>query len=192
MSAFWVDMRCSMSLRLTLAMKKRILRLISLGMMLGLLWFGATACTPQPPSQFEQAQQESTQRGAQAVVKDATKGGEFNAFFPQPSGDYERVFTQEKQGFAEIKLKQKGQDVAMMSISDIRNNPTAADKFKGASNQLAGFPLVQQGSTATAILVGDRYQVKVLSRSPAFTAADRESWLGQFDLKGLAALGAKS
>jgi len=173
-------------------MKKKLLRFLSLGMMVCLLWFGATACTPEPPSPFEQAQQESTERGASAVVKDSTKGGEFNAFFPKPSGDYERIFAQEKQGFAEIKLKQKGQDLAMMSISDIRNNPTAADKFKESPSQLAGFPMVQQGSTATAILVGDRYQVKVLSRSPDFTAADRETWLGQFDLKGLAALSAKS
>jgi hypothetical protein len=172
-------------------MKKKLLRFLSLGMMLGLLWFGATACAPQPPSPFEQAQQESTERGATAVVKDSTKGGEFNAYFPTASGDYERIFAQEKQGFAEIKLKQKGQDVAVMSISDIRNNPTAADKFKQSSSQLAGFPMVQQGSTATAVLVGDRYQVKVLSRSPAFTAADRETWLSKFDLKGLAALGVK-
>lgn len=172
-------------------MQKRLFRFLSLGMMLCLLWFGAAACAPQPPSPFEQAQQESTERGATAVVKDSTKGGEFNAFFPKASGDYERIFAQEKQGFAEIKLKQNGQDVAMMSISDLRNNPTAADKFKNSTTDLGGFPLVQQGSTATAILVGDRYQVKVLSRSPAFTAADRETWLGQFDLKGLAALGAK-
>ena len=173
-------------------MKKRLLRFLSLGMMVGLLWFGAAACTPQPPSQFEQAQQESTERGATAVVKDSTKGGEFNAFFPTASGDYERIFAQEKQGFAEIKLKQKGQDLAVMSISDVRNNPTAADKFKDSSSEIGGFPMVQQGSTATAVLVGDRYQVKVLSRSPAFTAADREIWLDKFDLKGLAALGANS
>lgn len=173
-------------------MKRKLSRFLSLGLMVCLLWFGAAACTPQPPSPFEQAQQESTERGATAVVKDSTKGGEFNAFFPKPSGDYERIFAQEKQGFAEIKLKQKGQDLAMMSISDIRNNPTAADKFKDSASKIAGFPMIQQGSTATALLVGDRYQVKVLSRSPEFTATDRETWLGQFDLKGLAALSAKS
>jgi hypothetical protein len=173
-------------------MTKKMVRFLSLGLMLCLLWFGGTACTPQPPSPFEQAQQESTKRGATAVVKDSNKGGEFNAFFPKASGDYERIFAQEKQGFAEIKLKQKGQDLAVMSISDVRNNPSAADKFKDSSGSIKGFPMVQQGSTATALLVGDRYQVKVLSRSPAFTAADRETWLSKFDLNGLAALGSKS
>jgi hypothetical protein len=33
--------------------------------------------------------------------------------------------------------------------------------------------------------VGDRYQVKVLSRDQAFTASDREAWLQKFDLNGL-------
>ena len=157
-------------------------------MMVCLLWFGATACTPKPPSPFEQAQQQSTERGAKAVVKESTQGGAFNRFFPTASGEYERVFTQEKQGFAEAKLKQNGKEVAMMAIADVRNNPSATAKFEQSTQKLAGFPLVQQGSTATAVLVGDRYQVKVLSRSPTFTAADRETWLKQFNLQGLAAL----
>ena len=41
---------------------------------------------------------------------------------------------------------------------------------------------------ATAVLVGDRFQVKVLSRSPEFTVSDRETWLAKFDLKGLSKL----
>ncbi|MCT0253578.1 MULTISPECIES: hypothetical protein [unclassified Synechocystis] len=173
-------------------MRKKLTRFLSLTLMLGLLWFGTGACTSQPPSQFEQAQQESTERGASAVVKESTKGGEFNAFFPQANGEYERVFAQEKQGFAEIKLKQNGQDVAVMSINDVKNNPTAADKFKQSTQAIDGFPVVQQGSTATALLVGDRYQIKVLSRSPSFTPQDREEWLGKFDLQGLENLSSRN
>lgn len=173
-------------------MKKRVVRFLALTMTLGLLWFGAAACTSQPPSQFDQAQQESTQRGASAVTKESTKGGEFNAFFPQASGEYERIFAQEKQGFAEIKLKQNGQDVAVMAISDVLNNPSAATKFKESSQNIDGFPMVQQGNTATALLVGDRYQVKVLSRSPSFTPENREEWLAKFDLKGLENLSSRN
>ena len=168
--------------------KHRGYRLLSLALILCTLWVGAVACSPQPPSQFEQAQQVSTERGASAVVKESTKGGEFNAYFPNPSGEFERIFTQEKQGFAQIKLKQNGQEVATMAISDLKNNPSAAEKFQGSSENLDGFPLVTQGSNGTALLVGDRYQVKVMSRSPEFTAADRETWLSQFDLEGLAKL----
>ncbi len=174
------------------AMKKRWLRLLSLGLLLGTLWFGTVACSPQPPSQFEQAQQESTQRGAQAVTKESNKGGEFNAFFPTAEGEYERIFTQEKQGFAQIKLKQNGEEMAVMAISDLTNNPSAADKFQASTAEIAGFPSVSQGKNGTVLLVGDRYQVKVMSRSPEFTAVDREAWLQKFDLSGLAALSQNS
>jgi hypothetical protein len=37
-------------------------------------------------------------------------------------------------------------------------------------------------------LVGDRYQVKVLSRSPSFTKVERQSWIQKFDLNGLSKL----
>jgi hypothetical protein len=122
------------------------------------------------------------------VAKDSTQGSDFNRFFPPAGQGFERVYTQEKKGFAEAKLKKDGKDLAVMAISDVVNTPGTADKFKAASAQIKGFPAVQQGSTATAVLVADRYQVKVLSRDPSFSAADRETWLGKFNLKGLAQL----
>ncbi|MFM7191687.1 MAG: hypothetical protein ACKN9E_04800 [Microcystaceae cyanobacterium] len=163
-------------------------RIVSWGILPLLLIVSLVACAPQPPSRFDQAQQASTQRGASAVVKESSQGSDFNRFFP-PSGEgYDRVYTQEKKGFAEAKLKKAGKDVAMLSISDTVNNPSAATKFQQSSLQIQGFPAVQQGSTATAVLVGDRYQVKVQSRDPAFTADNRQVWLGKFNLEGLARL----
>jgi hypothetical protein len=53
---------------------------------------------------------------------------------------------------------------------------------------IAGYPAVEQGQNATAILVNDRFQVKVLSRDPAFTKDDRAAWIEKFDLAGLADL----
>lgn len=146
-----------------------------------------TSCA-KAPSQFDQAQQESTARGAAAVVKESTSGGSFNRFFPPSGGGYERVYTQEKKGFAEAKLKQDGKVVAMLAISDISNNPAAANKFQDSQTTIKGFPSVKQGTTATAVLVNNRYQVKVLSREPDFTASDRQAWLAKFDLDGLAKL----
>ncbi|GCL46379.1 hypothetical protein [Microcystis aeruginosa] len=146
-----------------------------------------TSCA-KAPSQFDQAQQESTARGAAAVVKESTSGGSFNQFFPPSGGGYERVYTQEKKGFAEAKLKQDGKVVAMLAISDISNNPAAANKFQDSQTTIKGFPSVKQGTTATAVLVNNRYQVKVLSREPDFTASDRQAWLAKFDLDGLAKL----
>ena len=146
-----------------------------------------TSCA-KAPSQFDQAQQESTARGAAAVVKESTSGGSFNRFFPPSGGGYERVYTQEKKGFAEAKLKQDGKVVAMLAISDISNNPAAANKFQNSQTTIKGFPSIEQGATASTVLVNNRYQVKVLSRDADFAASDRQAWLAKFDLDGLAKL----
>jgi hypothetical protein len=146
-----------------------------------------TGCAPKAPSPYAQVQQETTQRGAQpAVAKTAEQGSSFNKFFPGATAGYERVFTQEKKGFAEAKLKKDGKDMAMLAVSDTTSLPGAAQKFATSTVQVAGFPAVEVGTTQTAVLVANRYQVKVLSRDPAFTKADRLTWLQRFDLNGLA------
>ncbi len=147
-----------------------------------------TACQSQPPSRFDQAQQESSQqKSGQAVAKEATQGSKFNKFFPGTQAGYERVYTQEKKGFAEAKLKKDGKDIALLSVSDTTSLPTAASKFQNSTKQIAGYPALEVGNTQTAVLVG-RYQVKVLSRDPSFTQSDREAWLQKFKLDGLAKL----
>lgn len=169
-------------------MKVPHLRKILAPLLLSLLLL-VTSCASQPPSRFEQAQQESSQqRSGQAVAKNATQGAEFNKFFPKGGSGYERVFTQEKKGFAEAKLKQGGKDVAMLAISDTTSTPTAAAKFQQSTKKIAGYPAVEIGNTQTAVLVNNRYQVKALSRDPSFTQSDREAWLQKFDLNGLARL----
>jgi hypothetical protein len=148
-----------------------------------------SACSVQAPSRFEQAQKETTARGAApAVAKTAEQGSSFNKFFPGSAFGYEVVAAQEKKGFAEYKLNKDGKNVAMFSINDITSNPTAAQKFKSSTTKIGGFPSVEQGQLGTAILVGDRYQVKVLSRDPAFTKENRADWLTKFNLNGLAKL----
>lgn len=149
-----------------------------------------TSCASAPPSEFDQAQQESTQSGAAAVAEDAVSGGSLNAFFPAAEAEYDVVYAQEKTGLAQAKLKQAGTEVAVLSIADIRNNPTAAQKYTDSAETLAGYPLAAQGSTGTGILVADRFQVKVQSRAETFTEGDRQTWLEKFDLDGLAALDA--
>lgn len=155
-----------------------------------LLFLGACSAAP---SKYDQVQQDTTGRNAPAAVdKQAEKGGTFNQFFPEAEGNYEVVPSQEKKGFAEYKLKQDGNTVAMLVISDTISLPTAAAKYENASDTLAGYPAVQVGSTATSILVNGRYQVKVLSRDDAFNPEDRAAWIQKFDLQGLAQLEAKT
>ncbi|MBE9012905.1 hypothetical protein IQ250_22145 [Pseudanabaenaceae cyanobacterium LEGE 13415] len=146
-----------------------------------------SGCQNQEPSRFAEAQKESNKPGVVAVAKDATQGSQFNKYFPKPGSGYERVFTQEKKGFAEAKLKREGKDVAMLSISDTSSLPAAAAKYENTTEKINGFPAMTMGNTQTGILVG-KYQVKVLSRDPAFTKEDRQQWISKFDLKGLSQL----
>ncbi|MDJ1184691.1 hypothetical protein [Roseofilum casamattae] len=145
-----------------------------------------SACASEPPSRFEQTQQESTQRNAApAVVKEAVAGSTFNRFFPKSGGGYDVVPAQEKKGFAEYKLKQSGKDVAVLSINDTINLPAAKKKYEQSTQRISGFPAVTQGKNITGVLVADRFQVKAQSRDTAFTASDRQTWLQKFDLQGL-------
>lgn len=157
-----------------------------------------TACSgAKAPSRWDAAQQTSTQKPSQqrpqqpkdgAVAGKPVAGGSLNKFFPRGSGGYSTVPAQEKTGFAEYKLNQGGKNVAMLSINDVANNPSATQKFQQSSKTIAGYPAVDQGQNITALLVGGRYQVKVQSRDASFTKSDREAWLQKFNLSGLARL----
>lgn len=160
--------------------------LLSLVLCLVLL---VTGCQNKEPSPYADIQAETSQRNApSAVAKDATQGGSFNQFFPAASDGFDRVYTQEKKGFAEAKLKKDGKDMAMLSISDTSSLPNAAAKYQQATEEINGFPAVEVGSTQTAILVADRYQVKVLSRDDSFDQALRQTWIKKFKLSELADL----
>ena len=115
-------------------------------------------------------------------------GGSFNKMFPNDQDGYNRVFTQEKKGFAEALLRKGGKKVAIISISDIAANPAALSKYQSSGQQIAGYPAAPVGSQGSAILVGNRYQVQVRTMDPSFTADDRAAWLSKFNLSGLAAL----
>jgi hypothetical protein len=149
-----------------------------------LLLSGCAGTTSAPPT----ADQTSAEQVSQPVAAKPVSGGEFNKFFPKAKGEYKVTFRQEKTGFAQAQLSQGGTDVALLSINDVANNPSAANKFNNSSQSIAGYPAVNQGKNTTAILVGDRYQVKVKSNADSFTPSDREQWLQQFNLTGLARL----
>jgi hypothetical protein len=144
------------------------------------------SCASQPPSRFDQAQQQSSQqKSGQAVVKDATQGSNFNKFFPKGSNGYERIYTQEKKGTSQAKLKKDGKEVATLTIFDTKSSPATAAKFQQSTKKVAGYPATTLGSMQTSILVNNRYQVTVRSTDPSF---NREAWLQKFDLNGLSKL----
>lgn len=150
-----------------------------------------TGCAKAPTTPDTAAPTISTPSEIQktnAVSDAALPGSTFNAFFPEAGAGFERVYTQEKDGFAEAKLKQDGQEIAKLAISDTISSPAAAQKFADAAETIAGYPAVLVGSKQTAILVSGRFQVKVISVADSFTDNDRRDWLQKFDLQGLSKL----
>ncbi len=165
----------------------KIHKFLVLSLLILLMFLPACRGTPTP-SRWDDAQEAST--GGQATLDDALPGSAFNKFFPKPDKDlgFDVVYTQEKNGFAEAKLKQDGEEIATLSVSDTANNPSAVEKFKDTAERLAEYPIAAVGSKGTAILVADRFQVQVRSKSADFDEVDREHWLQEFDLDGLANL----
>ncbi len=115
-------------------------------------------------------------------------GGEFNKFFPKSGNGFNVVFTQEKAGMAQAKLKMDGKDVAMLTIADLTGNSAATDKFKNSTSTISGYPAADSGGKGTVVLVGNRFQVQVRSSDDSFTENDRKAWLERFNLNGLATL----
>ena len=147
-----------------------------------------TACQPiQPESRWAEAQRTSE---SQEIVSegDVIPGGEFNKFFPDPDEPFDITFLQEKEGFAEAALEFEGEEVATLAVSDTANNPSARDKFAQSDDEIEGYPLAAVGNNGSAILVADRIQVQVRSKASDFAVEDREEWLLEFNLDGLAAL----
>lgn len=164
-------------------MKLPRLRQILLSSCLGLLLLVGACDDVQEPGRWDAVQQESTEvnrSGGQPVP-----GSSFNRLFPSASGGYSLVYTQEKEGFALATLQQGNQDMAILSISDTITEPSDRQKFQQSNTRVGQYPSSSLTPNDTAILVADRFQVKIQSRNPAFTASDREAWLQRFDLNGL-------
>ncbi|MCX6366633.1 MAG: hypothetical protein NTX57_07985 [Armatimonadetes bacterium] len=115
-------------------------------------------------------------------------GSALNKFFPNDADGYDRIFTQEKNGFAMANLNKGGKTVATLSINDCAALPSSRDKFKSAGRSVAGNPATNDGMSGIAMLVGDRYQVKIRATGGALSDADMQAWLEKFDLSGLAGL----
>lgn len=143
----------------------------------------AVGCGKEP-SRWDQA---ATATATATAAGPKIEGSKLNAFFPADGTDgYSRVFSQEKEGFVEAKLKKDGQEVATLSISDASSDEGAKSKFASASDKVNGHPLVTVGKNQSAVLVNNKLQVKVSSQT--LDADARKALLTKFDLAGLAKL----
>jgi hypothetical protein len=121
-------------------------------------------------------------------TREVVNGTLFNRLFPAPQAGEQLVFTQEKRGFSQARLKQGAEVRALLSISDVASSPASRNKFMHTEERLQSWPLVDQGSQASALLVADRFQVKVIGQGSGLDEQQRHELLGAFDLQSLAAL----
>jgi hypothetical protein len=115
-------------------------------------------------------------------------GTAFNRLFPPAGAGEQLVFTQEKRGFSQARLKQGDATLALLAISDTATAPEALEKFSASAERIQGWPVVEQGPQASALLVAERFQVKVIGQGTGLDVSKRHELLDAFDLKGLAAL----
>ena len=157
-------------------MKKGFIFLLSVIVLIGIL---GVACrrTPAPDPTLNPP--------AEVKTGPVVKGSSLNDAFPDSSEGYKRTFTQEKAGFVLAELSKDGKKVATLAVNDVHNNPDTTDKFQSSTQKLGGYPMMPDGSQGTAILVGNRFQVKVRSALPSFTAEERASWIQKFKLSQL-------
>jgi hypothetical protein len=125
---------------------------------------------------------------ANVPTSQVVNGTAFNRLFPKPQTGEQLIFTQEKRGFSQARLKAGDRTRALLSIADVITAPEAREKFSGASQRLRNWPLVEQGPQASALLVADRFQVKVIGQGDGLDQEQRHVLLDAFDLPGLAAL----
>ncbi|MCB1191886.1 MAG: hypothetical protein H7A23_00520 [Leptospiraceae bacterium] len=173
-------------------MKKSDIKIISTMIVLLLFAAGCKKSSDKKPKDRERTNttetKEDNKKSQANSSKEVLDGSAFNRFFPKSKGDYEIVFSQEKKGFASANLKKKGKIIALLSITDTNNNPSARDKYKSASKTIKGYPAVEKGSKGLSILVNDRFQVSVTSKSPKLKSKSLEKWITRFKLKKLAKL----
>lgn len=112
-------------------------------------------------------------------------GSQLNRYFPPQQDGEDRVAKQEKKGFAQYSFRRDGVEVAQLSITDLRSNPAAAEKFRKPDMLITGYPATQDGSRGTALLVGGRFQVKVRSPGGELNEGQRSAMLQRFDLTEL-------
>lgn len=145
--------------------------------------------TTKPNVKVAPATDTKAEAPAKTPVADDVKplgGSSFNAMFPADGTEgATRVFTQEKEGYAEAKFTKDELEV-VISISDTAGKETAADKFEQASDKVQGFPLITRGKNGSMVLVKDRVQVKVTSKT--LGPDERKAWLEKVNLSDLANL----
>jgi len=141
------------------------------------------------PSRWDKTSTPSSSSGSSGSSSQAkgkpVDGSKFNRYFPKGGSGYDVTYNQEKKGFAQANLKQKGKSLANLSVTDTIDKPSVAKEYESSSRKIGGYPARDVGSMGTSVLVANRFQVQVRSSDKSFTKQNREEWLQKFNLSGL-------
>ena len=139
------------------------------------------------PDRWEAAKEQA--KVAQAAKEEAapvvvTAVNALNKAFPPESTTHaKRVFRTDKAGYADAVYRtEEGKEVCLVTISDTNSDPGVKTKYATSTEKLGEFPIKHLGNS-TAMLVRDRFQVKVASTT--LTPNERKTWLSQVDVAAI-------
>lgn len=151
-----------------------------------------TACKQAPPTPASTGTPDAAPSVVTVAISPPGAGGVASGvptaplkdYFPQDgAGGYRRVVRANRVGYAEASLEKDGKEVAILSIADAERLAYAKARFERATEKVDGFPLLTSGKDLSTVLVRDRFEIKVLSRT--LDASARKAVVASFDLKGL-------
>lgn len=140
----------------------------------------------QAAASAQRAAEEKKSAPAASSAAPKADTGTLNKFFPADGPEGKRVFTADREGYAEAKLTQDGKDVALLAVTDLNGKDADKKKFEGAAEKVGTYPVATFGKNKSMILVNERWQVSVSSQT--LDHAARKKLLEKFDLAGLRAL----
>lgn len=149
-------------------------------------WTLACSGVEEAPTRWDEAAEQVEAAPEAAPIGEIVPGSAFNDLMPANGfEDHARVFTQEKEGYAEAEFT-KGDDTVTVSISDTRDHPSAREKFAKATETVSGHPALARGKNSSLMLVRNRFQVRI--SAPHLDHTQRLAWLSAVPAASLADL----
>lgn len=147
-----------------------------------------TATFEEVAEQIEAEQQAQQDNGGPATAPgEAIPGRAFHPMMPIDGFEgHTRTFTEEGEGTAEATYT-KGDETVTVTVSDVRGNAKALERFAGATETVgSGYPVLDRGRNRSVMLVDSRFRVRIAA--PHLDHDERKGWLKSIDTEQLKTL----
>ena len=102
---------------------------------------------------------------APVATPEVVKGSALNGvFLPKDYEGLNRVFTTEKEGFAQAEYKKGDEAMFTLSVTDLKDQPDLSAKYANVQDTLEGHPYMKRCKGGSMVLVNGRFQVKLTSK----------------------------